>query len=235
MFKDFRYSKDTPQARRSFYYSFRHQQSDTDQISSKHRSHSTSHSDSTINFEFRYTPGTEVILSLVQIPVTVRIHSRHGSHSSAHTDLNFRYNPDTCQTRSPFCHSFKHLPSPEMLQTWMSFCRLFRFQIQIQYRYTPDTESILSLIQISYSDTVQIRSRHGSHSVTYSDLLFKYNLDTPQTRLPFYHLFLLFPQPRDAPDADAILSLIQISDSDTIQIHSRHGSHSVIHSDSSFD
>ena len=77
----------------------------------------------------------------------------------------------------------------------MPFCRLFRFQIQIQYIYTPDTEVILLfiqiqvriqlrdapdtdvillLIQIQSLDTVQIRSRHGYHSDTYSsDLQFK--------------------------------------------------------------
>ena len=48
--------------------------------------------------------------------------------------------------------------------------------------------------------------------------------------MPFCHLFWLFPQLRDAPNTDVILSPIQILDSDTIQIHSRHGSHSVIYS-----
>ena len=71
----------------------------------------------------------------------------------------------------------------------MPFCRLFRFQIQIQYRYTPDTEVILLfihiqvqlqlgyapdtdaislLIQIQSLDTVQIRSRYGHHYDTHS-------------------------------------------------------------------
>ena len=95
----------------------------------------------------------------------------------------------------------------DTLQTWKPFYFSFRFNYQIQFRYTPDTEVILSLIQIpvqihsrhgsysvTHSDTVRIRSRHGCHSVTYSD----------------------FPQLRDALDTVVILSLIQISDSDTI-------------------
>ena len=68
----------------------------------------------------------------------------------------------------------------------MPFWPLSSFLVRIQYGNTPDTEVILSLIQIQTSDTVQIRSRHGCHSVTYSD----------------------FPQLRDAPDTDAILFLI---------------------------
>ena len=74
------------------------------------------------------------------------------------------YSTDTLQTRKPFCHSF-------------------RIRLQIQSRYAPDTDSILSLILIIRSrhgcysfvfshykspDTVQIRSRHESHSDTYS-------------------------------------------------------------------
>ena len=54
----------------------------------------------------------------------VQIYSRHVSHSVTHSNSSFRYNTDT-------------------LQTWKSFCYLFN----IQYRYTPDTEVILSLIQ----------------------------------------------------------------------------------------
>ena len=100
------------------------------------------------------------------------------------------------------------------------------FNIQIQLRYALDTDAILILIQISSSDTlqtrkpfchlfssliqipVQIRSRHGFHSVTYSD----------------------FPQLRYAPDTVVILSLIQIQSSDTTQIRSRYGYHSDAHS-----
>ena len=82
-------------------------------------------------------------------------------------------------------------------------------RFQIQYRYTSDTEVILILIQVSSHDTVQIRSRHGFHSVTYSD----------------------FPQLRYAPDTVAILSLIQIQ----VQIHSRHESHFVTYSISRYE
>ena len=39
------------------------------------------------------------------------------------------------------------------------------------------------------SDTVQIHSRHGSYSDTYLDFKSRYNIDTLQTRMPFWHLF----------------------------------------------
>ena len=112
--------------------------------------------------------ATEVILSFIQIPVTVsdtlqtrksfyysfriqgqdtvRIHSRHESHSVTHTDLNPSYS----------------------------------------FRYTPDTEVILLLIQFSTSDTIQIHSRHDSHSDIHSTFKHSYNSDTPQTLTPFF-------------------------------------------------
>ena len=61
----------------------------------------------------------------------------------------------------------------------------------IQYKYAPDMEVILLLIQIQISETVQIRSRQGCHPDTYSD--FNYQI-----------------QIRYAPDTEAILLLIQI-------------------------
>ena len=51
------------------------------------------------------------------------------------------------------------------------------FNIQIQSRYTPDMEVIMSLIQFQ----IQIHSRHRSHSITYSDP----SSDTVQTGMPF--------------------------------------------------
>ena len=132
---------------------------------SRHGSHSISHSDSTINLKFRYTPDMEVILSLVQIPITVRIHSRHGSHSATHTDLNFRYSPDMLQTRLPFCHSFRVYPQHTVAPYT---------DIPLSSRYNTDTlqdmEVILLFIQISY---------------------FRYSMDTPQTRRSFYYSFRL--------------------------------------------
>ena len=88
-----------------------------------------------------------------------------------------------------------------MIQRRMSFWHLPRSQLQ--YGYNPDTEFILLLIQISTSDTVQIRSRHGFHSATHSELI-------PNTQLLHIQMFLCYPS--------------------GIQIHSRHDSHSDIHS-----
>ena len=80
------------------------------------------------------------------------------------------------------------------------------------------------LIQTRISDTVQIRSRHGCHSVTYPD--------SPQLRdAPDTDAILFLIQLRDAPDTDAILLLIQIQHLDTAWIHSRYGCYSFDHSD----
>ena len=84
----------------------------------------------------------------------------------------------------------------------------------IQYRYAPDTNAILILIQLS--DTVQIRSKYGCHPDTHSDSDFRYSSDTLQTRMPFWYSFKL--QPTDA-----------------VQIRSRRGRHSDTHSNSSSD
>ena len=75
----------------------------------------------------------------------------------------------------------------------------------IQYKYTPDAEVILLLIQI------QIQFRYGCHPDTYS--YFNYQI-----------------QIRYAPDAKAILFLIHIKLLDTVQIHSRHECHSATYS-----
>ena len=98
----------------------------------------------------------------------------------------------------------------------------------------------------------QIRSKHGSHSVTHSypSYSFKY---TPDTEVILLLIQISTPRYsfRYALDTVAILSLIQIlvtvkihsrhgchsdthSDSDTTQICSRHGRHSDTHSDSNF-
>ena len=57
----FRYSMDTPQARRSFYYSFRLQQTVTARIRSRHGRHSFAH----MNPISRYTPDTDTILVFI--------------------------------------------------------------------------------------------------------------------------------------------------------------------------
>ena len=127
--------------------------------------------------------------------------------------------------------------SSDTLQTRMPFWYSIRFQVQIQYGYALDTDAILLRIQITTSDTVHIRSRRGCHSVTHSDLKFRYNSDTLQTRMPFWYSFR-FNSPiqfRYALDTDAILILIQIQLSDTVHIHSGHGSHSATYSVSSSD
>ena len=138
-----------------------------------------------------------------------------------------------------------------MLQTRKPFCRLFIFQIQIQYRYTPDAEVIMSFIQILIQlqlryapDTVSILSliltlssahrcsRHGCHFIAYSDFRFRYNIDTLQTRKSLCYSFNIETQLQlgYTPDADAIPLLIQIQSPDTFQIRSKRGYHSDTHS-----
>ena len=64
--------------------------------------------------------------------------------------------------------------------------------IKIQFRYAPDTDAILLLIQIQSPDTAQIRSRRGYHSDTHScDLqLSKHSwmASTSPSPTRFYHL-----------------------------------------------
>ena len=103
------------------------------------------------------------------------------------------------------------------------------------------------LIQISYSDTVRIHSRRGSHSVTHSDLLFRYSMDTPQTRKSFYYSFRISSQIRSKHGSHSIShsdstinfkfrytlnTEVILSTSNIVQIRSRHGGPSISHSDS---
>ena len=84
---------------------------------------------------------------------------------------------------------------------------------QIQYEYTPDTEVIMLLIPISYSDTIWIHPGHGGHSITHLEFKVKIQYgDTPRhgshsiTHSDFNNQI----QIRYAPDTEAILFLIQI-------------------------
>ena len=157
MFKDFRYSMDTPQTRRSFYYSFRsifRYSMDTPQtrrsLYYSFRISKSRYSTDTLQtrksfchsfkyqLQFKYTPDTEVILLFIRISTSdiVQIRSRHSIHVVTYSDF---------------------FPSSEMLQTRISFCRLFRFHIQTQYKYTPDTEVILLFIQ----NQIQLQLRYA--------------------------------------------------------------------------
>ena len=84
----------------------------------------------------------------------------------------------------------------------------------IQFRYAPETNAILILIQISSSDTVQIRSKHGFHFDTHSKSASRYSSDTMHIRSRHgYHSdtpldAILKIHYRYAPDSDAILILI---------------------------
>ena len=175
--------------------------SDTVQIRSRHGCHPDTHLDSafryssdtlqiwmpswySLRFRFqiksRYVLDTDAIPILIQIQLSyiVQICTRYGCHPDTHSDLAFRYSSDMLQTRMPSWYSFKD-------------------NFQIQFRYAPDTDAILLLIQRKLSDTVQIRTRYGCHPDTHSD-----------------STFLI--QFRYAPDTDAILILIQIQLSDTV-------------------
>ena len=141
--------------------------------------------------QYRYAPNTDAFLILIQIQLfryssntlqtrmpfwysfrfnfldTVQIFSRYGFHSDTHWDSSFRNSSNMLQIRKPF---------------WCSF----RYNFQIQFRYAPDTDAILILIQVQLLDTVQIRPRHGCYFDTHSDSTFKYSSDTLQTRMPFW-------------------------------------------------
>ena len=71
---------DTPQTRRSFYYSFRTSSQNTVRIHPRHGGHSTTHSDFSNQIQTRYAPDTAAILSLIQIQLSTS---------------RFRYAPDT--------------------------------------------------------------------------------------------------------------------------------------------
>ena len=97
----------------------------------------------------------------------------------------------------------------------MPFWYSIRLSFQIQFRYAPDTDAFLILIQIQ---------------------LLRYSSDTLQTRMPscYSFKFKFQIQFRHAPNTDAILILIQTQLSDIVQIHSRYRFHSDTHSDSTF-
>ena len=83
---------------------------------------------------------------------TVHICSRYGCHPDTHSDSDSTYSTDTLQTRMPSWYSFK-------------------INFQIQFRYAPDTDAILILIQRQLSDTLQIWSWFGCHYVTHSNIV----------------------------------------------------------------
>ena len=118
--------------------------------------------------------------------------------------------------------------------------------MQIHYKYAPDTDAILILIQNQLSDTVQIHSGHGCHSVTHSEVI-------PSPEMLHTQMFLCHPfriqihsrhgshsdirsknqiqlQLGYAPDTDAIPLLIRIQSPNTTQIRSKYGYQSGVHS-----
>ena len=64
--------------------------------------------------------------------------------------------------------------SSDTFQTWKSFCYSFRFSFQ----NTVQIRSRHGFHSDTYSDTVQIHSRHGFHYDTHSDSTFRYASDT---------------------------------------------------------
>ena len=108
---------------------------------------------SLIQIQYGYTPDTAVILLPVQ--------------TSA-----IRYILDMLQIRKPFYFLFRfnyQLQVQIHSKTRRSFCHLSRSQLQ--HIYVPYPEVILLLIQISFSNTVQIRSRFEYHYVALSNYL----------------------------------------------------------------
>ena len=61
--------------------------------------------------------------------------------------------------------------------------------IQIHFRYAPDADAILTIIQIQLLDPVQIRSRHGRHSFSHTNSVPRYSSMEFQTRIPFRYSF----------------------------------------------
>ena len=123
-----RYSTDTFQTHKSFCYLFKLQLHDTIHIPSKHGCHSVTHS---IFPQLRYTPNTEVILSLIS-----------------------RYSPDTLQTRKPFCHLFR-FKSPGTTQIQSTYGYHFDVhspdlqQVFLDGIYKPIYNKILSPLQMA--------------------------------------------------------------------------------------
>ena len=83
-------------------------------------------------------------------------------------------NQDTVQIRSRYgCHFDTHSD----------------FNFLIQFKYAPDTEAILILIQIPPLDTVQIRSKTRKPFLYSFRFNFWYSPDTHQTRKPLWYSF----------------------------------------------
>ena len=114
--------------------------------------------------QFRYSLDTDAILLFIQIHLSdiVQIRSRHGCHSDTHLDFKFRYSSDTLQTRMPFWYSFKFQVQIRFRHGCHSGS-LSYFTLLIQYRYAPDTDAILFLIQIS---SLQIQLRYVPNTET---------------------------------------------------------------------
>ena len=135
------YRLDTPQTRRPFYLSFRFNYQLQVQICSKHGCHSDLYTNSLI---IPSAVATEVILSLIQIPVIVS---------------------DILKTRKSFCYSYK----PQLLKTVSSRstdhrvlpnmdANLSLVQIQLLktvYRRFQNTDANLLLIHTPSSETFQ--------------------------------------------------------------------------------
>ena len=82
---------------------------------------------------------------LVTLSNTLQIRSRFRCHSVTHSN----YSLDTIQIRTSFCHSFKirsrYDPDSDVIMSL----------IQIHFRYAPDTDAILAIIQFQLIDTIQ--------------------------------------------------------------------------------
>ena len=166
----------------------------------RHGSHSTTHSDFNNPIQTRYAPDTAAILSLIQIQLQVQMRSKHGCHSDP---LHQQFDSPQCSRHEIFL-SLIQIPVtvPDTLQTRKSFCYSYRFQLQIQSRYAPDTVAILPLIQNLFP--AYNCSTYRCFSVTHSE--YRYTSDTA-----------------------VILIFIQSSNTLTTQIRSRHGRHSFAH------
>ena len=110
---------------------------DTVQIRSKHGCHPNTHSKTTFDtVQIRSRHRCHHDTHSDSTFDTVQIHSRHGCHSDTHSDSTF----DIVQIRSRHrFHSDTHSD----------------FNFQIQFRYAPDTDAMLTIIQFHLIDTVQ--------------------------------------------------------------------------------
>ena len=151
--------------------------SDTVQIRSKHGCHSGPYTRSLI---LPRGVATEVILSLIQIPVTVS---------------------DTLQTRKSFCYSYRsqlqiqsiYAPDTVAILSLIQnlslahSCSIYRcFSVtHSEYKYTPDTKVIMMFIRRSNTVAAWIRSRHRRHSFAHTDSDSRYSSSAFQTRNHF--------------------------------------------------